>query len=397
MYAKLIQNHVLANLTFVLVLIIGFLSYQGMPRQQDPTINFNWITIITALPGASGSDVEKRVTDVLEDSIKGIPDIKFVSSNSRENTSSILVRFEDMPERTYDKRLADLRRELQNVQTELPDEAIESKIIEITSGNAFPAALVAVTSNADDERLRKRAQSVSDAIEQISGVERVDTVGLDDPELQISFYPQALESLGMAPATLSNALQVWFQDISAGTTDIGNRSWLVRIVGKNSNPEDVAKLPIPGLSGEIPLGRVASVQRARKKASQEVSVDGKPAILLSVLKQDNTNVIKLVDKLNVWVDEQNELTKNTGIQLKMVDDQTLPTKQAIKIMQSNALIGLLLVLVVAWLFLGSRIAFLTAIGIPFILALTFWILSSNGETLNITVLLSGYRFRYVSG
>ena len=387
MYARLIQNHVLANLTFVLVLIIGFLSYQGMPRQQDPTINFNWITIITALPGASASDVEKRVTDVLEDSIKGIPDINFVSSNSRESISSILVRFEDMPERTYDKRLSDLRRELQNVQTELPDEVIETKIIEITSGNAFPAALVAVSSNADDDRLRKRAQSVSDAIEQISGVERVDSIGLDDPELQINFYPQALESLGMAPATLANALKVWFQDVSAGTTDIGNRSWLVRIVGKNSDPAEVAQLPIPGLSGEIPLGRVASVQRARKKASQEVSIDGKPAILLSVLKQDNTNVIKLVDKLNVWVDEQNELTQNTGIQLTMVDDQTLPTTQAISIMQSNALIGLLLVLVVAWLFLGSRIALLTAIGIPFILAATFWILSSNGETLNITVLL----------
>ena len=387
MYARLIQNHVLANLTFVLVLIVGFLSYQQMPRQQDPTINFNWITIITALPGASGSDVEKRVTDVLEDSIKGIPDMKFVSSNSRENTSSILVRFEDMPERTYDKRLADLRRELQNVQTELPDEAIESKIIEITSGNAFPAALVAVISNADDDRLRKRAQSVSDAIEQISGVERVDSVGLDDPELQINFYPQALESLGMAPATLSNALQVWFQDISAGTTDIGNRSWLVRIVGKNSDPTEVAQLPIPGLSGEIPLGRLANVQRARKKATQEVSVNGKPAILLSVLKQDNTNVIKLVDKINAWVNEQNVLTEDTGIQLTMVDDQTLPTTQAISIMQSNALIGLLLVLFVAWLFLGSRIAILTAIGIPFILAATFWILSSTGETLNITVLL----------
>lgn len=387
MYARLIQNHVLANLTFVLVLIIGYLSYQEMPRQQDPTINFNWITIITTLPGASASDVEKRVTDVLEDSVKGITDVNFVSSNSREGISSILVRFEDMPERVYDKRLTTLRRELQNVQSELPTEAIETKIIEITSGNAFPAALVAVTGNADDDRLRKRAQAVSDSIEQISGVERVDSIGLDDPELQINFYPQALESLGMAPATLANALQVWFQDVSAGTTDIGNRSWLVRIVGKNSDPVEVAKLPIPGLSGEIPLGRVASVQRARKKAAQDVRVDGKPAILLSVLKQDNTNVIKLVDKLNVWVDEQNELTQNTGIQLTMVDDQTLPTKQAISIMQSNALIGLLLVLVVAWLFLGSRIAFLTAIGIPFILALTFWILSSNGETLNITVLL----------
>ena len=272
MYARLIQNHVLANLTFVLVLIVGFLSYKEMPRQQDPTINFNWITIITALPGASAPDVEKQVTDVLEESIKGIPDINFVSSNSRENTSSILVRFEDIPERTYDKRLADLRRELQNVQSELPESAIESIILEITTGNAFPAALVAVTSNADDERLRKRAQAVSDSIEQISGVERVDTIGLDDPELQINFYPQALESLGLAPSTLSNALQVWFQDASVGTTEIGNRSWLVRIVGKNSDPAEVSKLPIPGLTGEIPLGRVASVQRARKRLHKRLAL-----------------------------------------------------------------------------------------------------------------------------
>ncbi len=387
MYSRLIQNHVLANLTFVLVLIIGFLSYQEMPRQQDPTINFNWITIITILPGSSASDVEKRVTDVLEDSINGIPDMNFVSSNSRENTSSILVRFEDMPERLYDKRLADLRRELQNVQNELPEEALDSKIIEITSGNAFPAALIAVTSNADDERLRKRAQAVSDAIEQMSGVDRVDSVALDDPELQINFNPQALESLQLNPGKLADSLKLWFQDISAGTTNIGKQSWLVRMVGKNSDPSQVAQLPIPGLGGEVPLSRVATVQRARKKASQEVSINDKPAILLSVLKQDNTNVIQLVDKLNAWVKEQNNITQNTGIQLIMVDDQTLPTKQAINIMQSNALIGLLLVLVVAWLFLGTRIALLTAIGIPFILAATFWILASNGETLNITVLL----------
>ena len=194
MYSRLIQNHVLANLTFVLVLIIGFLSYKDMPRQQDPTINFNWITIITALPGSSAGDVEKRVTDVLEDSIRGIPDMNFVSSNSRENTSSILVRFEDMPERLYDKRLADLRRELQNAQSELPEEALDSKIIEITSGNAFPAALIAVTANADDERLRKRAQAVSDAIEQMSGVDRVDSVALDDPELQVNFNPRSTRS-----------------------------------------------------------------------------------------------------------------------------------------------------------------------------------------------------------
>jgi multidrug efflux pump subunit AcrB len=387
MYSKLIQNNVLANLTFILVLIAGFFSYQNLPRQKDPTINFNWIIIATAFPGASASDVEKRITDPLENTIKGIPDMLFVSSNSRENTSTILVRFEDINERDYDKRLIDLRRELQNAESELPEEALDSNILEITTGNAFPAAMIALTSEADDERLRRQAKIAVDAIEQISGVDRVDSVALDDPELRISFIPEALESLRLTPGQLADSINVWFQDIAAGTANIGDQSWLVRIVGKDSDPTTVAQLPIPGLSGEIPLSRVATVQRARKKSSQEVRIDGKPAILLSVLKQDSTNVIELVERLNRWVDKQNKITTEMGIGVTMLDDQTLPTTQAISIMQNNAVIGLLLVLVVVWVFLGTHISLLTTIGIPFILSATFWVLAATGETLNIMVLL----------
>ena len=387
MYSRLIQNNVLANLTFLLILVAGFLSYKSLPRQQDPTINFNWIVVATGFPGASASDVETRITEPLEDAINGMPDMMFVSSNSRESSSTILVRFNDIPVRIYDKRLTDLRRKIQSVETELPEEALDTKILEITTGNAFPAAMISISSNADDENLRRQAKFAKDAIKQISGVDRVDSVALDDPELQISFIPEALESLSLSPGQLSDSIKLWFQDISAGTTDIGDQSWLVRIVGKDSDPEAVAQLPIPGLVNEVPLSRVANIQRARKKASQEVRVDGKPAVLLSVLKQDSTNVIQLVERLNTWVEARNEVIQSSGIEIKMLDDQTLPTTSAINIMQNNALIGLLLVLVVAWLFLGTHIALLTTIGIPFILSATFIVLAATGETLNIMVLL----------
>ena len=387
MYSRLIQNNVLANLTFILVLVAGFMAYQAMPRQQDPTINFNWIVVATGFPGASAEDVEKRITDPLEDVINGTADMMFVSSNSRESSSTILVRFNDLPENIYDKRLSDLRRKLQSAESLLPKEATDTKILEITTGNAFPAAMISVVSNADDENLRQQAKIAKEAIEQISGVDRVDSVALDDPELQISFIPQALESLGLSPGQLSDSIKLWFQDISAGTIDIGGQSWLVRIAGKDSDPAAVAQLPIPGLAGEVPLSRVANIHRARKKASQEVRVDGKPAVLLSVLKQDSTNVIQLVERLNKYVEKQNEVTQSKGIEIKMLDDQTLPTTSAINIMQNNALIGLLLVLAVAWFFLGTHISLLTTIGIPFILAATFLILSATGETLNIMVLL----------
>ncbi|MEZ5480290.1 MAG: efflux RND transporter permease subunit, partial [Thiolinea sp.] len=387
MYARLLQNHVLANLTFVLVLVIGFLAYGMMPRQQDPTINFNWISVATILPGASAADVEKRVTDPLEDAIRGIPDIKFASSNSRENISSLLVRFNDIDERTFDKRMADLRREIQNAQDLLPAEALDPEILEITTANAFPAAMIAVQGVGDDENLRIQARNIEKALEQLKGVDRVDTIALDDPEIQVRFDTDALEALGMAPGQLVDTVRGWFQDLSAGTVEVQRQSWLVRLAGKTSDPAALSELPVPGLSGEVPLKRVATVERARKKATQEVRLEGEPAIMMAVMKEESANVLELVEHLKAYIAERNERVSATGVKLVLVDDQTIPTREAIQLMESNALIGLLLVLVVAWLFLGVRIAILTAIAIPFILAATFWVLSAMGETLNVTVLL----------
>ncbi|MDX1605221.1 MAG: efflux RND transporter permease subunit, partial [Candidatus Competibacterales bacterium] len=60
MLARFLGNHVLANLTFAVVLVMGTLSYATLPRQQDPSINFNWIEITTLYPGAAAEDVEKQ-------------------------------------------------------------------------------------------------------------------------------------------------------------------------------------------------------------------------------------------------------------------------------------------------------------------------------------------------
>lgn len=139
MLARLYQNHVLANLTFALVLVMGALTYAMLPREQDPTVNFNWIDITTIMPGAAAEDVEKRVTDVLEQAVRRVSDIRFVSSNSREGVSNILVRFEDIDERTFDRRLNDLRREIQTKSDELPDAAEDPLVTEITTAKPTPS------------------------------------------------------------------------------------------------------------------------------------------------------------------------------------------------------------------------------------------------------------------
>ena len=383
----LYRNHVLANLTFILVLVIGLLSYHQLPRQQDPTINFNWIVITTVLPGASALDVEKQVTDPLEDAIEQIADIKFITSNSRTSVSSILVRFQDIEQRTFDKRISDLRRGIQNREDELPEAATDPQILEITSANAFPAATVAIVGQALDEDLRRQAKNIKEEIERLKGVDRVDPIGLPEPELQVLFAPEELERLRLTPGQIADTVRAFFQDIAAGDVRLGEQDWLVRLVGSNAEPAYLASRPIVGADSEITLGQVAQVQRGRSEPSQLTQYQGRPAVLLGIMKKANANTLDLVERINAYLAARGPLSASTGIELVLIDDQTLITRNAIDLMQTNALIGLLLVLLVAWLFLGTRIALLTAIGIPFILAGTFWILSLTGETLNVMVLL----------
>ena len=387
----LLRNHPLANILFGVVLALGSIAYVQMPREQDPEINFNWVNITTLLPGGAAEDVEKRLTQPLEDAIKQVSDIRFVLSNSRENVSSILVRFRDIPERVFDKRVADLRREIQNkARAELPPEVRnDPRILEITTSNGFPTAQVLLTGRADDEALRLAARAIRTDLERLTGVDQVFALGLRDPELRVEFDPGRLASRGLNATQLSDGISAWFRDTFAGKTRAGDDAWIVRLIGQDADPGYLAglTLALPDSRERVPIGALASVSRARATPNQLASTGGSPAILLSVTKKSYTNTLELVERIQSYVADKNPLIAPSGLQLNLTDDQTIATREAIGVMESNALLGLALVLAVCWIFLGVRVSILIALGIPFSLAGGFAVLNAMGFTLNISVLL----------
>ncbi len=381
-------NHVLANATFAVVLLVGTLSYLQMPRAQDPEVNFNWISIITALPGASAEDVEKRVTNPLEEAIRKVQDIKFVSSTSREGIADILVRFDDISPRLFDKRINDLRREIQNkANAELPAEVIDPVILEITTSNNFPTATLILTGAANDELLRKTALNVRKDLERINGVSSVLEAGLSDPEINVAFDPSTLRDKGISPTQLANTVRRYFRDVVAGDMRIGQQSWLVRVIGSDADPGYLASLPIIGSEQHVNIGEVAEVSWSHDTFSKLSRHNGRPGITLAVTKQASANILDLVERINHYLEQKEALLTASGLELTLLDDQTESTREAIKIMQSNALLGLALVVLITWIFLGAHIAFFIGIGIPFSLAGTFWLLSVSGQTLNQNILL----------
>ena len=387
---RFLSNHVLANLTFGLVIFIGVFAYLQMPRAKEPELNFNWVNIVTVFPGAAAIDVEKRVTEPIEDALRrSVRDIKFVNSTSRENISIMLVRFNQIDDEVFDKRMIDLRREVQNTYTdELPEDVEDPVVYEISTSNAFPSAMVVVTSAGDDENLRRQTRFVKKDLERIKGVDRVDDVGMSDPELQVVFFSDRLEGLGLTPADISETIRAYFRDISAGDLETSDGKWVVRLQGTSPDPSAMKDFPIVTASGVVPLGSIAELTRTREEAGEIVTYEGNPATLLAVTKNPDANVLELVDRLNRYLDNRNRFKDATGAELILVDDQTISTREALTIMQTNALIGLFLVLLVTWVFLGTRISLLTTIGIPFTLCGTFLVLNASGFTLNNTVLLA---------
>lgn len=390
MLKTLYSNHALANVCMAVILVMGVAAYLVMPREQDPEINFNWINMTTALPGASAADVERLITDPLEEAIARLQDVRFVVSSSRENVSNILVRFQEISERDFDRRVSDLRREVQAmVNEELPPEARDPYIMEITTSSGFPTAIVLLVGQADDEDLRRVARRTREDLERFPRVDRILAQGLHNPELQVMFDPAALAARDLNALDVANAAARWFRDVFAGRVRTESGQWLLRAEGRALSPADLEDYTI-GLPDSDQVVRFDEIARLRMGSSipeQLVSYQGRPAVMLSVTKRPHSNTLQLISELNAYIERNNPVLAEQGMQLVLADDQTVPTREAIAIMRNNALLGLILVLLVCWLFLATRIALLVALGLIVSISGSLAVLHATGFTLNITVLL----------
>ncbi|MDD3530053.1 MAG: efflux RND transporter permease subunit [Gallionellaceae bacterium] len=381
---SLSRRHLWTNLVFVFVLLSGLWSYLALPRAQYPEVRLNWVAVATVWPAASARDVERQITLPLEAVVRRAGQVRYVAATSRDYVSTLLVRFEDIPHADFERRLQALVRDVQQAAAAFPRDARPPQVVELTSSSLFPTAMVLVPAEDGDDRL---ARSVQADMEALPGVDRVWAIGLGEPELAVAFDPAALRRHGVAPDVLARTLAEQAQDVPAGPVSMSGRLYNSRVSGLSSDPAQWAGLPIPdGQGGMVPLGELADIQPGSAAGRERVALaDGRPAVLLSVIKRENVNALHLTEAVADYVAARNR--QLGGAVLQLADDQTGATRSAIRAMENNALLGLLTVLCVAWLFLGRRMALLVSVGVPFALAAMFLSLYLMGETLNTSVLL----------
>ncbi len=351
-----------------LVLGIGLYSLLTIKKEVFPNVQYDIITVYTIFPGAAPSEVEKLITNPLEQELKEVDGIKKMMSTSIEGLSGIIIQL-DPDQTTQEEAKSDVQEVVDRFK-DLPEQAEEPDVNALES-KVFPVIEVALTGGGDAFELKESARYVEEELEKIKGVARVDIRGELEYEIRVEISSKNLRRYQISLTEVIMALKQQNISIPGGTftrlDDSIEKDVIIRTEGQFQSVEDVKKTVIRSndLGRPIVLGDVASVFMSLKDQQISHRVNGEDAIRLVVMKKENGDAIDMIDALKIKIDSGLNPEKIKNVKFEYVNDLSKLIRRRLGVLSNNLLVGLFLVVLVLSLFLPFRVSIVTAIGIPF--------------------------------
>ena len=379
-----VSNPVLANLLMIIIILFGAYAWIVLPRDLIPEISFNTATVTTFYPGASPEEVEKLVTAPIEEAIEeGVSKIDLILSTSSEGRSAIIVQFDELSEREFDKQLQNLRNAVERVNN-LPVEILEApQVLEIDASTGFPMLTVVVGGDIAEEQMKAIAENLKDEILEIKNIASVRLAGVREREIWVEVEPDRLRAYHLPIGEVISALKAHNLNLPAGTLEIGTSEYLVRTMGEFRNLKDIEETIIRVRDTKTPLRvrDIAKVSDTYEKPRTLSHINGELSISLTIQKKKEGNTIKLVKQLRELVGKrQSDLPE--GVKISAVNDYSVILKERLGVLQNNAIFGIILVVVLLYVFIGWRNALFAALGIPVAFMATAVFLYLAGYSLN---------------
>lgn len=375
-----IRQRVLVNLITIVALVVGVFVTINMRREAMPLIQVDYVFINTVYPGASPFEVEKLVTIPIEDELSNIDGIEKYSSVSRESVSFIFIELEpDISNR--DRVITEISREADKV--ELPEDAEDPDVKELKLEN--PLIEVSFTGdNTDEYKLREYVRGFEEIIKNLDGMGSIGRVGWRDREISIEVDPDNLESYYMSLFQVINAIQSQNVNLPGGKLKSGTKEMIIRTVGELKDADEFKKIIIRTNSDGkyLYVGDIADVRETFEEQRTIYKTDGKVSINLIPKKKRTGDTIKLVDRIKKEV-KKYEKTLPEDVSIKLVNDMAFYVKRRLNVLVSNGFIGLFLLICTLLVFLNSRVALVTALGIPFAFLTALIFMSFFNVSLNL--------------
>ncbi|MCK4690590.1 MAG: efflux RND transporter permease subunit, partial [Desulfuromonadales bacterium] len=370
----------------LIILIVGIYSYIVLPRESTPDITIPVVLVVTPYEGVTSGDIENLITHPIERKLKGLKDVEEIRSVSAEGSSMITIEF--VPDVDIDNALQWVRDKVDQAKGDLPKDLEDDPSILEINLSEFPILMVAISGQTDETVLKKVGEEIEDRIEQISGVLDVVITGGREREILVEFDPDRLYAYRISLSEVVRAIQRENVNIPGGSIDIGQGKYLLRIPGEFTDPAEIDNLVLTERDGRIVYFKdVAKIVDSYEDRTSRARMNGKQSVSLANKKRTGANIIEVADRVFALL-KFAEAELPPGIELSVTMNQSKDIRNMVSELENNIITGLILVVVVLFMFLGFRNSFFVALAIPFSMLLSFAVLQLLGITLNMVVLFS---------
>lgn len=381
-----IKNRISVVVLAIIILIAGGFSYIILPREASPDIPIPLVFVQTNYRGVSASDIETAITIKIEKKLKGLDNVKNITSVSAQGLSQINIEF--LPGTDIDEVLPKVKDKVDEAKGDLPSDLENDPVVVEVNFTDIPIAVYSLAGTCGPRILKEIADDLKDEIEAIPGVLEAEVTGGLDREIRIEVDPDKLAYYHIPITALQRAVSTENQNTSGGEIILGDGRYQLKVPGEFQSPDEILTLVVATHQGRpIYLKDVARVLDSTKEETSRSRLNGVESVNISVKKRAGENIIFISDKIDAVIKEyQQTFPQNTTITKLM--DQAKDIRARVADLENNILSGLILVVIVLFVVMGIRNALLVGLAIPFSMFLSFAILQSLGYTLNMVVLFS---------
>ncbi|MFD1314333.1 efflux RND transporter permease subunit [Namhaeicola litoreus] len=385
-----IHNKTTIYVVIFVILMMGISAYYSMPRESFPEIKETKIYVSSIYPGNTAEDIEKLITDPLEEQLKTVSNVVEITSTSQEDVSMIVVEFDENI--TVDQALQKVKDE---IDSETANEdwptfngaKVEPSVFNLSLSEEMPIMNINISGDYPIDKLKLFGEYLQDEIENLNEIKQVDIRGAQEKEVEV-----AVDIYKMMAATVSfddiiGAINNGNVTMSAGNIIASGQRRTIRIEGEIENPSALDNFVIKSENNNpVYLRDVAVVTFKDKDRTTYAREFGDPVVMLDVKKRAGKNMVEASDKIRIIVDEAKENQFPKDLQVQIANDQSSVTIGQVDDLVNNIIFGVLLVVTVLMFFLGFKNALFVGFAIPMSMFMSLMILNMLGYTLNTMIL-----------
>ncbi|MEM9046218.1 MAG: efflux RND transporter permease subunit [Pseudomonadota bacterium] len=380
------QHPTVANLTMVLLIALGMLTFPHLLRETFPRIAPSEVEITIPYPGATPEAVSRAICRPLEDELDGLRYLEEIRCDAFENRAVAVAKMDQG--RDFSRFTADVEAEILSI-SDFPDTAEEPVIRQL--GREDLVAVLALTAPASREmtELKALAEQIKTRMLHWGGIPKVEIAGFSDPELKIEIDEEAVRTLGLSLEDISHAIGRQNVDLPLGEVVASNASTLLRFADERRTANAYGDVVISSSQsgGEVRLRDIARIYETVADPEVAVESNGETAAILRILKVDTDDSLRVMEAVRAFVDDENARLP-PGASLSITGDTAGVLDDRLRMLIKNSVQGLLLVFVVMWAFFGPRQAFWITAGLPVSFLGAFAAMAALGYSINMLTLVA---------